>query len=181
MSDVPYVSATTRKTRRRKRAVGGVPYASATSTRSQDETKKLLLEKLGCEEAGFYDRPGTHEVLLQFKHRGREVQLRVSAKGWAAFYLKQHPWSWSRSRGTQQEYEQAALKQGHIAANSMLRDWIKGQVTAIECGILSFEAVFMPFMLTSDGRPLHERVNELPLPQAEEPKIVALPPPKKAS
>ena len=37
--------------------------------------------------------------------------------------------------------------QGHIAVNSILRDWIKGQVTAIECGILSFEAVFMPFML----------------------------------
>jgi hypothetical protein len=28
-----------------------------------------------------------------------------------------------------------------------LRDWIKGQVTAIECGILKFEAVFMPYML----------------------------------
>jgi hypothetical protein len=44
-----------------------------------------------------------------------------------------------------------------------LRDWIKGQVTAIECGILSFEAVFMPYMLTSDGRPLHERLAETDL------------------
>ena len=43
------------------------------------------------------------------------------------------------------------------AVNSILRDWIKRQVTAIECGILSFEAVFMPYMLTSDGRPLLER------------------------
>ena len=33
-----------------------------------------------------------------------------------------------------------------------------GQVTAIETGILSFEAVFMPFMLTSDGRPLIDRL-----------------------
>jgi hypothetical protein len=33
-------------------------------------------------------------------------------------------------------------------------------MTAVDCGILSFEAVFMPFMLTSDGRPLIERLAE---------------------
>jgi hypothetical protein len=32
-----------------------------------------------------------------------------------------------------------ALKQDHVVVNSILRDWIKGQVTAIECGVLSFE------------------------------------------
>jgi hypothetical protein len=47
-------------------------------------------------------------------------------------------------------------------------------VTAVECGILSFEAVFMPHMLTNDGRPLLERITEL-LPKPEEPKVVALP------
>ena len=56
--------------------------------------------------------------------------------------------------------------------NSILRDWIKGQVTAVECGILSFEAVFMPFMLTADGRPLAERAM---LPKPAEEKVVALP------
>src|SRR5215475_3944258 len=135
-----------------------VPYASATSTRSRDEIIKLL-RKLGCESIGFMDEYAKHEVLLAFTHRGRQVQLKVSAKGWAALYLKEHPWNYSR-RDTQQEYEQHWLKQGHIAVNSILRDWMKGQVTAIECGILSFEAVFMPFMLTNDGRVLHERVNE---------------------
>ena len=87
--------------------------------------------------------------------------------------MKENPHTY-RSRSTRQEYEQAALRQGHIAASSILRDWIKGQVTAVECGILSFEAVFMPFMLTADGRPLLERVNEL-LPKADAPKVVALP------
>jgi hypothetical protein len=56
-----------------------------------------------------------------------------------------------------------------IAVNSILRDWVKGQVTAVECGILSFETVFMPYMLTSDGRTLIEHVIEaklLPAPQA---------------
>ena len=65
-----------------------------------------------------------------------------------------------------------ALRQGHLAVSSILRDWVKGQVTAIECGILSFEAVFMPFMLDVSGRPLLERAIEL-LPKPDD-KVVAL-------
>jgi hypothetical protein len=77
-------------------------------------------------------------------------------------------------RTSRQDYEQAALRQGQVAVNSILRDWIKGQVTAVESGILSFEAIFMPYMLTADGRPLIERVAEL-LPKPEEQKVVQLP------
>jgi hypothetical protein len=77
-------------------------------------------------------------------------------------YLRENPWT-SRRRGTRQEHEQAALRQGHIAVNSILRDWIKGQVTAVECGILSFESVFLPYMLTADGRPLLDRIREMEL------------------
>lgn len=82
-------------------------------------------------------------------------------------YLKENPWT-PRRRQTRPEYEQAALRQGHKVTNSILRDWIKGQVTAVECGILSFEAVFMSYMLTSDGRPLIDRLSEanlLPTPE----------------
>jgi hypothetical protein len=150
-----------------------VPYQSATTgVKARDEITKVL-RRFGCESIGFMDDYEQHEVLLAFKHRGRQVQLRASAKGWAQLFLKAEPWGY-RHRSTRQEYEQAALRQGHVAVNSILRDWIKGQVTAVECGILSFEAVFMPFMLTSDGRPLLERVNEL-LPKADAPKVVALP------
>jgi hypothetical protein len=88
-------------------------------------------------------------------------------------FLKAHPHTY-RMRKSRQDYEREALEQGYIAVNSILRDWIKGQMTAVECGILSFEAVFMPFMLTRDGRPLIERAADL-LPKAEEEKVVALP------
>ena len=54
-----------------------------------------------------------------------------------------------------------ALAQGLIAVNSILRDWIKGQIMAIETGLLSFEAVFLPFMLTHDGRTIADRADEL--------------------
>jgi hypothetical protein len=150
-----------------------VPYASATTgTKAREEITKVL-RRFGCESIGFMDDFDKHEMLLAFTHRGRNVQLRASAKGWAQRWLKENPWSYQR-RSTRQDYEQAALRQGHVAVNSILRDWIKGQVTALECGILSFEAVFMPHMLTSDGRPLIERVGEL-LPKPAEPKVVPIP------
>ena len=101
------------------------------------------MRRFGCESIGFMDDFNQHEVLLPFTHRGRQVQLRGSAKGWAQIWLKEHPYSY-RSRRSRQEYERDALKQGHVAANSILRDWIKGQITAVECGIPLFEAVFLP-------------------------------------
>ena len=149
------------------------PYAGAQSgAAARDEITKVL-RRFGCESVGFMDDFDRHEVLLAFTHRGRQMQLRASAKGWAQMYLRENPWN-PRRRATKQEHEQAALRQGQVAVNSILRDWIKGQVTAVECGILSFEAVFLPYMLTADGRPVVERITEL-LPKPEEPNVVNLP------
>lgn len=152
-----------------------VPYATAsTGASARDEITKVL-RRFGCESVGFMDDFDKHEVLLAFTHRGRSIQLRASAKGWAQMFLKQEPWT-HRRRGVRIEYEQAALRQGHIAVNSILRDWIKGQMTAVECGILSFEAVFMPYMLTADGRQLIERLkDDGVLPEPKDEKIVSLP------
>jgi hypothetical protein len=152
-----------------------VPYESATSgNRAREEVLKIL-RRFGCEKLGFMDDDAKHEVVLYFEHRGRPVRLSASAKGWAQRWLKENPLSY-RSRKSEFDYKQDALRQGHLAVSSILRDWIKGQVTAVECGMLSFEAVFMPFMLTADGRPLVERVNEAGLLPAPEPdKVVSLP------
>ena len=152
-----------------------IPYAAATSDmRAREEIKKILT-RFGCESIGFMDDMKEHEVLLAFTHRGRQVQLRASAKGWAQMWLKANPWGY-RHRTQRVDYEQAALKQGHVAVNSILRDWIKGQVTAIETGILSFEAVFMPHMLTPSGQTVLERIKDTNLlPAPDEPKVVQLP------
>lgn len=144
-----------------------VPYENASSgAAARDEITKIL-RRFGCESVGFMDDFEDHAVLLAFKHRGRSLQLRASAKGWAQMYMKARPYN-SRTRSTKHDYEQRALRQGSIAVNSILRDWVKGQVTAVECGMLSFEAVLMPYMLTSDGRPVIERMIEakmLPAPE----------------
>lgn len=149
---------------------GSTPYADAVGgQRARDETTKIL-RRFGCENVGFMDDFEKHEVLLVFKHRGRQVQLRASAQGWANIYLKQHPWNMRRNR-SRQNYEQEVLQQGHRALDSILRDWVKGQITAIECGILQFEAVFMPHMLTNSGRTVLEHLrdnNVLPAPEAPE-------------
>jgi len=159
-----------------------IPYASANSKKARDDITKML-ERFGCDKAGVMDDWPAHEVLVYFEHRGRQVQLRASAKGWAQMSLQANPYKrpgeyYSRRQQTEQEYRQAALKQGHIAVNSILRDWIKGQLTAVECGILSFEAVFLPYMLTHDGRPLIERIKDSDLlPKPTEEKVVSLPKP----
>lgn len=152
-------SSKTQKPINRKPHFLTVPYSGATSGAAARAEITKLLQRFGCESVGFMDDFANHEVLLAFKHRGRDVQLRASAKGWAALYLRENPWN-HRRKGRRPDYEQAALRQGAIAINSILRDWVKGQLTAVECGVLSFEAVFMPHMLTNDGRPLIERVQE---------------------
>jgi hypothetical protein len=146
--------------RERRMKTTTVPYEGATSgAAARDEISKLL-RRFGCESVGFMDDFDDHSVLLAFKHRGRSVQLRASAKGWAALYLKAHPYNPARVRRPRHQHEQAALRQGFIAVNSILRDWVKGQITAVECGMLSFDAVFMPFVLTNDGRTVLERIAE---------------------
>jgi len=137
-----------------------VPYEGATSGASARDEITKMLRRFGCESVGFLDDFQNYELLLAFRHRGRPMQLKASAKGWAQMYLKEHPYNYSRMRSTKQEHEQKALKQGLIAINSILRDWVKGQVMAVECGILQFEAVFMPYMISADGKTLLESLAE---------------------
>ena len=146
-----------------------VPYAHASSgLKARDEITKML-QRFGCESVGFMDDFAEYSVMLAFRHHDRPVQLKASAKGWAAMYLRENPYTYRR-KVNKREYEQAALQQGVVAINSILRDWVKGQITAVECGMLSFEAVFMPHMLTNNGQTVVERIETmdlLPPPRAE--------------
>lgn len=149
--------------------MGAVPYASASSgAAARDEVTKLL-RRMGCESVGFMDDFERKTVLLAFKHRGRAIQFEASARGWAAWFLKENPWN-HRMKKTKPQHETAALDQGLIAVNSILRDWVKGQVTAVECGLMPVEAVFLAHMVTNDGRTVIQRLDEtklLPAPSPE--------------
>jgi len=148
------------------------PYAQATNNpRAREETRKFLL-RFGCQSISFID--DGDDVLLAFEHCGQNFQIRVSAKEWAAMWLKKNPWNRTR-RSTREEWEQKALRQGLNSVNSVLRDWIRGQLTAIRAGMLSFEVAFMPYTLTANGRTMAERIAELKLLPSDGPKVVQLP------
>ena len=73
-----------------------IPYAKATSgSKARDEITKML-RTFGCEAVGFMEDFNDRSLLLAFRHRGRRVQLKASANGWATLWLKKNPWNKQR-------------------------------------------------------------------------------------
>lgn len=145
-----------------------IPYATATSGDKALLELQRTLAKFGCQSFGTMTDAEKGETIVQFRWRNRDVSLRASWKGYAAAWLKDHPYSY-RMRCNRAQHDQAALKQAQTSVCSVLRDWVKGQVTAVECGIMSFEAAFMPHMLLSTGERVIDRIQTqgiLPAPDA---------------
>lgn len=128
-----------------------LPYENATAgDRALAEMQKTLAA-FGCQSFGTMTDNERGCMIVAFKWRDRQVNLEANWKGYAVAWLKAHPYSY-QMKCNKHQHEERALKQAKVAICSMLRDWVKGQTTAIECGVLSFEAAFMPHMLLKDGR-----------------------------
>lgn len=143
-----------------------LPYMTATSGKGALDEAKRILEGFGATSFGYMEDFHAGTLTVQFEWRERRVTISASAKGYAAAYLREKPYT-HRTRATKAQHEQKALKQGQIAVCSILRDWIKGQVTAIECGMLSFEGAFLGQIMLPNGETilqLAERENLLALP-----------------
>jgi hypothetical protein len=137
-----------------------LPYENATSgERALGEIQKLL-RGFGCSKFGSMTDDEKREIIVQFEYRGRRVQMTASIRGYAAAWLKEHPYNPSRSRCSSKEHERKALDIASIAVYSILRDWIKGQVMAIETGILSFEGAFLGQIMLPSGKTMLEYVSE---------------------
>ena len=148
-----------------------IPYASATTGQKAREEVTKILRRLGCESIGFMDDFQNHEVLLAFHHRDRRVQLRASARGWAALYLKAEPWKRSPRHAPRLRTEGPSTRpHRHQLDLEGLDQWIghgaRGRHPELRGDL-------HPFMLTADGRPLIDRAVEL-LPKPGD-KVVALP------
>ena len=100
----------------------------------------------------------TKEIMVQFKYRDRHVLVRASWQGYAAAWLKEHPYNPSRHRMNKVAYERKALDVGQVAVYSILRDWIKGQIMAIECGVMQFDGAFLGQLLLPTGRTVLDEV-----------------------
>jgi len=146
-----------------------LPYEnSTTGERALSDIQKLL-RGFGCSKFGSMVDDEAKEIMVQFEYRGRPVSVRASIRGYAAAWLKEHPYTY-RTKGSKTDHERKALQIASIAVYSILRDWIKGQITAIETGILTFEGAFLGQILLPSGQTVLERLktdNLLPAPSGE--------------
>lgn len=146
-----------------------LPYEnSTTGERALSDIQKLL-RGFGCSKFGSMVDDEAKEIMVQFEYRGRPVSVRASIRGYAAAWLKEYPYTY-RMKGSEKDHERKALQVASIAVYSILRDWIKGQITAIETGILTFEGAFLGQILLPSGQTVLERIrtdNLLPAPAQE--------------
>lgn len=120
------------------------PYARSIGGRHARAEATKLLRRIGCTDVTYQDEPT--ELILTFSRRGVRVSVHASATGWAAMHLKAWPHR-AHMRIRREDYQKAALIQGRIAVSGVLRDWVRGQVAAVESGVMSFETAFQPYTL----------------------------------
>lgn len=147
-----------------------LPYENATSGKAAVEEMRKLLHGFGAASFGVMEDFAAGLVTVQFMWRDRRVTIGANAKGYAAAWLRFHPYT-SRMRVSKIEHERRALAQANMSVYSILRDWIKGQVTAVEVGMLSFEGAFLGQIMLPTGETVLERVTatnllQLPAPSA---------------
>lgn len=147
-----------------------LPYENATSGKTATTDMQKILRSFGAGSFGVMEDFEKGDVIVQFEWRGRHVTIKANAKGYASAWLREHPYS-SRMRVSRVEYERKALAIGNIAVYSILRDWVKGQTTAIAVGMLSFDAAFLGQILLPNGQTVIERIAATDmLPAIEAPK-----------
>lgn len=133
-----------------------------------DEIQKIL-QRFGCTSFGHMTDFEAGKLMVQFRYKDMPISVDASFSGYAAAWLKENPYS-KRMKRNRIDHEQHAKNIGKIAIYSILRDWIKGQITAIECGIVSFEGAFLGQILLPTGRTVLQTVqdkNILSLPKPE--------------
>jgi hypothetical protein len=150
-----------------------LPYEnSSAGTKALHETEKML-RAFGCTSFGSMMKFDEGVLIVQFEWRARQVQVKASIQGYAAAWLREHPYS-SRMRYSRLEHERAAKEKGSTAVYSILRDWLRGQITAIETGMLSFEGAFLGAILLGNGKTVLEDVEARDLLPAPETKILSI-------
>lgn len=148
-----------------------LPYENATSGTNAIAEIRKAVQAFGCTKFATGDDFETGEVFVQFEHRDRQISLRASARGYAAAWIRAHPFG-PRSKGSRADHEARAMRIGSVAVYSILRDWIKGQITAVEIGMVTFDAAFLSHILLPSGKTVMEHIEHqqlLPPPTATPP------------
>lgn len=136
-----------------------LPYENATSGDKALGEMQKILQKFGCQSFGSMMDFENGKLIVQFRYRDMPISVEASAKGYAAAWLKENPWNNKRNLN-RPKYEEKAMAIGRVAVYSILRDWIKGQIMAIETGILSFEGAFLGQILLPSGKTVLQHATE---------------------
>ena len=147
-----------------------LPYENTTSGEKALGEIQKILRGFGCNKFGSMTDDSEGVILVQFEYRGRQCSVKASIKGYAAAWLKTHPAvihqtdiNAGRADAKRQTQNRKAMEIASVAVYSILRDWIKGQVMAIETGILSFEGAFLGQILLPGGKTGEEWVQHAKL------------------
>jgi hypothetical protein len=132
-----------------------LPYENSTSGAAALEEVGKILTRFGCARFGHMTDNENGHLLVQFTHRGADVSVKASYRGYAAAWLNEHPLT-NRMKATKAQHDQKALEQAKISVCSILRDWVKSQITMIEIGVLSFEGAFLGQLMLANGKSVLE-------------------------
>lgn len=122
-----------------------LPYETATAGDRALLELQRMLAKFGCASFGTAIDVERGITIVSFRWRDQTVRLEASWHGYAEALIRSRRRALAKSK---------ALEQARISVCSVLRDWAKAQITAVEAGVMSFETAFMPHMLLKDGRRL---------------------------
>lgn len=136
-----------------------LPYENASSGSKAMEEIQKILKSFGCSSFGNMTDFNEEKLIVQFKYKETPITVEASFRGYANAWLKHNPYT-SKKHCSKQEWEQKALEIGGVAVYSILRDWIKGQITAIECGILSFENAFLGQIMLPSGQTIFKKIQD---------------------
>ena len=146
------------------------PDARLTQLKAAIDEMQRVVRGFGADRFGHMEDFARGEVTIQFVYRAVPVTIKASSKGYAMAWLRQNPWS-ARRRCSEAEHQHRALRLGQVAVYSILRDWLKGQITAIEVGLIPFEGAFLGQIMLPNGETVLERI-------AGRPDLIALPAPE---
>jgi hypothetical protein len=136
-----------------------LPYENTTAGNKAMADIQKILQRFGCKSFGSMNNFAEKKLIIQFEYKDRKISVSASSAGYAAAWLKEHPYNY-RMKKTEIQHQREALERANTAVYSILRDWIKGQITAVECGILSLEGAFLGQILLPNGRTVLEHVEK---------------------
>lgn len=99
-----------------------LPYENSTSGEKALAEIQKILQGFGCQQFGSMVDNEHKEIRVFFRWQNRNINMPASMAGYAAAWLREHPYKPQHYRYGAQEHEHRAMKIASIAVYSMLRD-----------------------------------------------------------